>query len=105
MYLGHHWLCQFCKAGNGTSCKNEFKLPRDKGQDYKGTHFYDGERVLVIKRCLNHVYEDTSGLTFEEWDPTENVDSSEMPLAMIYNSSELRAAGCTLQEVFPPLPS
>jgi len=39
---------------------------------------------------------------FEEWDPTENVDSSQMPVAMIINSSELRPAGFTLREVFPP---
>jgi len=55
----------------------------------------------VIKRWLNRVDEDASGLTFEEWDPTENFDSSQMPVAMIINSSELRAAGFTLQEVFP----
>ena len=64
-------------------------------------HFYDGERALVIKRWLNRVDEDASGLTFEEWDPTENFDSSQMPVAMIINSSELRAAGFTLREVFP----
>ena len=34
--------------------------------------------------------------------PTENVDSSQMPVAMIINSSELRVAGFTLREVFPP---
>ena len=40
------------------------------------------------------------GLTFEERDPTGNVDSSQMLVAMIINSSELRAAGLTLREVF-----
>ena len=44
--------------------------------------------------------EDASGLTFEEWDPTENLDSSQMPVAMIFNSSELRANGFTLRDVF-----
>ena len=58
--------------------------------------------ALVIKRWLNHVDEDASGLTFEEWDPTENVDTSQMPLAMVMNCSKLRAAGFTLREVFPP---
>ena len=43
--------------------------------------------------------EDASGLTLEEWDPTENVDSSQMPVAIIINSSKLRAAGLTLQEL------
>jgi len=56
----------------------------------------------VIKQWLNRVDEDASGLTFEEWDPTENVDSSQMLVAMIIISSELRAAGFTLREVFPP---
>jgi len=43
-----------------------------------------------------------SGLTFQELDPTENVDFSQMPVAMIINSSELRAARFTLREVFSP---
>jgi len=88
---GHYWLCQFGDACDGTSCENEFKLQGRKWEDYKGTRSYDGERAIVIKRWLNHVDEDTLGLTFEEWDPTENVDSSQMPVAMIINSSELRA--------------
>ena len=46
--------------------------------------------------------ENASGLTCEEWNPTENVDFLQMPVAMIINSSELRAAGFTLREVFPP---
>jgi len=99
---GHHWLCQFGEACDGTSCENEFKLQARKWEDYKGTRFYDGERALVFKRWLNRVDEDASGLTFEEWESTENVDSSKMPVAMIINSSELRTAGFTLQEVFPP---
>jgi len=92
---------QFGDAGDGTSCENEFKMQTHKWEDYKGTRFYDGERALVIKRWLNRVDEDALGLTFEEWDPTENVDSSQMPVVMIINSSELRTAGLTLREVFP----
>ncbi len=45
--------------------------------------------------------EDVSGLTFEEWDPSADTDASEAPLAMIVNSSELRAAGFDLREVLP----
>ena len=37
----------------------------------------------------------------EEWDPTENVDSSQMPVVKIINSSKLTAAGFTRKEVFP----
>jgi hypothetical protein len=39
------------------------------------------------------VDEDDSGLTFEEWDPSEDTDASEAPVAMIVNSSEMCAAG------------
>jgi len=99
---GHPWLCQFEDAGDGTSCENEFNLQARKWEDYKGTRFYDGEHAVVIKRWLNRVDEIASGLTFGEGDPTENVESSQMPVAMIINSSELRAPGFTLREVFPP---
>jgi hypothetical protein len=47
------------------------------------------------------VDEDDSGLTFEEWDPSVDTDTSEAPLAMIVNSSELRAVGFDLREVIP----
>jgi len=49
---------------------------------------------------LNRVEEDASGHIFEEWDPTEIVDSSQMPAAMMINPSELRADAFTLREVF-----
>ena len=51
---------------------------------------------------LSRVVEDTSGLTFEEWDPTKDADDSQPPAPMIINSSELRGAGFNLQEVIPP---
>ena len=50
---------------------------------------------------LHRVDEDVSGLTFEEWDPSADTDASEAPVAMIVNSSELRAAGFDLREVIP----
>ena len=56
----------------------------------------------VMKRWLHRVAEDASGLTFEEWDPTKDVDNSQPPVPMIINSSELRGAGFNLQEVIPP---
>ena len=43
--------------------------------------------------------EDASGLTFEEWNPTQDADASQPPVA---KSSELRVAGFTLREVIPP---
>ena len=45
--------------------------------------------------------EDDSGLTFEEWDPSADTDALEAPVAMIVNSSELRATGFDLREVIP----
>ena len=41
--------------------------------------------------------EDASGLTFQEWTP--DIDTSRSPVAMLINSSELRAAGFKLKEV------
>ena len=48
--------------------------------------------------------EDASGPTFEEWNPTQDADVSQPPVAMLIrvNSSELRAAGFTLREMIPP---
>ena len=46
--------------------------------------------------------EDASGLTLEEGDPTENVDTLQMPVVMMINSSELRATGFTFRGEFPP---
>ena len=68
----------------------------------QGTRFYDGERALVVKRWLHRVEEDASGLTFEEWDPTKDADAEQPPVAMLVNSSELRAAGFKLKELLPP---
>ena len=45
--------------------------------------------------------EDASGLTFEEWDPSEDTDASQTPVAMIVNSSELCDADFDLREVIP----
>ena len=46
--------------------------------------------------------EDASGLTFKEWDPKTDADPDQPPVAMIMNSSELRAAGFKLKELLPP---
>ena len=53
--------------------------------------------ALVIKRWLNRVEEDESGLTFQEW--TSDVDTSRTPVTILINSSELRTAGFNLKEV------
>ncbi len=59
------------------------------------------EEVRVGHPQVRGVDEDASGLTFEEWDPSADTDASEAPVAMIVNSSELRAAGFDLREVIP----
>jgi hypothetical protein len=47
------------------------------------------------------VEEDASSLTFEDWNPKQDADASQPPVAMLINSLELRAAGFTLREVIP----
>ena len=78
----------------------QFNLEHRKWEDYRGTRFYNKDCALVIKRWLNRVEEDASGLTFQEWTP--DVDTSRTPVAMLINSSELRVAGFKLKEVLPP---
>jgi len=46
--------------------------------------------------------EDASGLTFEEWNQTQDANASQPPVAMLINSLELRAAGFSLKEMIPP---
>ena len=100
MRPGHHWLCEFGDAGNDTSCVNQFNLDHHKWEDYRGTRFYNKDSALVIKRWLNRVEEDVSGLTFQEW--TSDVDTSRPRVTMLINSSELNTTGFKLKEVFPP---
>jgi hypothetical protein len=57
----------------------------------RGTRFYNQDSALVIKRWLNRVEDDASGLTFQEWTP--DVDTSRPPVTMMINSSDLCAAG------------
>jgi len=47
------------------------------------------------------VDENTSGLTFEEWDPSVDTDASQAPVPMIVNSSELCTTAFDLREVIP----
>ncbi len=44
---------------------------------------------------------DVSGLTFEEWEPSLDTDSSQAPVTMIVDSSDLRTTGFDLREVIP----
>lgn len=89
---GHHWLFEFGDAGNGTSVEKDFcDLPHRSWQVYKGLRFYRGNQALTVRRWLHRVDADTSGLLFEDWDPSkETLDPNAQPAYMIINSSELR---------------
>jgi hypothetical protein len=50
---------------------------------------------------LHRVADDLSGLTFQEWDPSAGTDDTSAPVAMLVNSSELRATDFPLSEVSP----
>jgi hypothetical protein len=80
-------------------------LTRRSWEDYKGTRFYNGQQALVVERWLNRVEEDALGLTFEEWNPTQDADASQPPVAMLINSSKLRAppSGLGAKCLFAPL--
>ncbi len=65
-----------------------------------GAHASTTKTLLSSSSGPNRVEEDASGLTFQEWTP--DVDTSRSPVAMLINSSELRAAGFKLKEVLPP---
>jgi hypothetical protein len=95
-------LLKFGKVPGSNSCvEKKFKLVTHKYEEYKGVCFGNGDYALVVDVCLHRVDEDTSGLTFEEWDPSADTDASEAPVTMIVKSSELRAAGFDLREVIP----
>ncbi len=102
MSPGHFWLLKFGKVPGSNSCvEKEFKLGTHQYEEYKGALIGNGDCALVVDVWLHRVDEDVSGLTFEEWDPSADTDASEAPVAMIVNSSEMRAAGFDLSEVLP----
>jgi hypothetical protein len=74
---------------------------RCKWEEYKGTRYSDGDSALVVELWLHRVDDDVSGLTFQEWDPSAGSDDTSAPVAMLVNSSELRAADFPLTEVRP----
>ncbi len=57
-----------------------------KFEEYKGRRFYTGDYALVVDVWMHRVDEDVSGLTFEEWDPSVDTDSSQTPVTMIVHS-------------------
>ena len=51
------------------------------------------------KVWLYRVDEDSSGLNFEEWDPSVDADTSQSPVVMIVNSNHLCVIDFDLREV------
>jgi hypothetical protein len=74
MRTGHFWICKIAR-------------------------YSDGDRDLVVDLWLHRVTDDTSGLTLQEWDPSEGSDDTSVPVAILVNSSELCAANFPLEEV------
>ena len=104
MCPGHFWICKFGTVpGNMTCVEKKFELQghKCKSQEYKGTRYSDGDSTLVVELWLYRVTDDLSGLTFQEWDPSAGSDDTSAPVAMLVNSSELRAADFPLAEVRP----
>ena len=112
---GHGWLCELGDEGDGLCVERTFKLARASSsraswEVYKGVRFYDGEKALTVKRWLHRDDDDASGLTFREWDPSEDeLDANAQPAHMIINSSEVRGVAkagrevkAELREVLPP---
>jgi hypothetical protein len=71
--------------------------------------FYNGEKALCVKRWLHRLDADGSGLTFGDWDPSEDdLDPNAQPAFMIVNSSEVRGVAtlgrgpkAEIQEILP----
>jgi hypothetical protein len=72
-----------------------------KWEEYKGTRYSERDSTLVVELWLHRVADDLSGLTFQEWDPSSGTDDTSAPVAMLENSSELRAVDFPLEEVRP----
>ena len=104
MRPGHFWICKLGTfPGSMTCVERKFELQdrKCKWEEYKGTRYSDGDSALVVELWLHRVADDVSGLTFQEWDPSAGSDDTSAPVAMLANSSELRAADFPLTEVSP----
>jgi hypothetical protein len=98
MCPGHNCLLKFGKVPGRKRCvEKEFKLGPRKYEEYKGLRFRDGDYTLVVDVWMHQVTEDT----FEVWAPSVDTDASQAPVAMIVNSSDLRATDFDLREVIP----
>ncbi len=69
-------------SGKQHCVEKKFKLDTRQYEEYKGVRFGNGDCALLVDVWLHQVDEDASGLNFEEWDPSEDTDTSEAPVAM-----------------------
>jgi hypothetical protein len=56
-------------------------------------------QTLVVELWLYRVADDLSGLTFQEWDPSEGSDDTSAPVTMLVNSSVMSTVDIPLTEV------
>ncbi len=93
-------LGRFGTVPGSMSCvEKNFELKTRKWEEYKGTRYYDGDKVLVFELWLHRVGDDLSGLTFQEWDPSAGTEDASDLVTMVVNSSELRVTDFHLVEV------
>jgi hypothetical protein len=86
---------------NQQLCREEVQVGHPQYEEYKGVLFGNGDYALLVDVWIHRVDEDSSVLTFEEWDQSADTDTSEASVEMIVNSSELCAVGFDLREVIP----
>jgi len=103
---------QIWGCGGWNKLREKVHLDTPSWEHYKSTWFHNSQQALVVERWLNRVEEDTSGLTFEEWNPTQDIltfeewnptqdaDASQPSVTMLINSPELCATGFTHSSFF-----
>ncbi len=102
MWSRHFWICKVGTFPGSMTCverKFELQSRKCKWEEYKRTRYSDGDSALVVELWLHRVADDLSGLTFQEWGPSAGSDDTSFPVAMLVNSSELRATDLPLAEV------
>jgi hypothetical protein len=96
-------MCKFgTVSGSMSYVEKKFQFQSRNWEEYRDTRYYDGDSVLVVELWLHRVADDLSGLTFQEWDPSAGSDDTIVPVEMLVNSIELRAADFHLTEVRSP---
>ena len=88
---GHFCMAQLGDAGNGSSIVKDF----DTRETYEERRYDKGECAILLRRYLNRVPDDASGLTFVDWEEGEQQ-------TLIVNSSEVRAVGFELRPMALP---